>query len=237
MVAEELDLGIACKRNNSPNPFSLLVFLAKRLLRCAAIFGDNLSSPGDETNSATARVFVVVVDCCEIIVYLSCSLPRNAYLRRFLLPCDRTNLRTHVADSHCPPLLSLCYVHVCVCSSSSRTSGVVEAMRDVGAIAALLEEALNSDSSLVNVAIVVFDKATSNLLVDTNRHDSRVVYQHIAFDAHTHTHAAPPADRPAGLICDREQRAIVLPRMWGSEFDQAALYQAACSTCVRRPAG
>ena len=106
--------------------------------------------------------------------------------------------------------------------------GVVEAMMDVGIFASLLEEALKSDPALANVTIVVFEKATSNLIVDTNKYYSRVVDQYSAAGAYTPHHQ---------LITLRESLAIensalsyyleTIPDLAGShtgQFDQAALY-------------
>ena len=46
--------------------------------------------------------------------------------------------------------------------------GVVEAMLDVGHFVDLLESAVRSDAALANVTIVVFDRETLDLVVDTS---------------------------------------------------------------------
>ena len=108
--------------------------------------------------------------------------------------------------------------------------GVVEAMMDVGLFAKLLEETLSSDSSLANVTIVVLDKATSSILIDTNRYYSRVRDQYVSFGTYTPHHQ---------LISLQESLAIennalshylkTIPDVGSShtgQFDQAELYHA-----------
>ena len=63
--------------------------------------------------------------------------------------------------------------------------GVIEAVYDVKEIADALEKSLSSDAALANVSIVVVDKASSNLVVNTRRDYSRVVDQYLASGAYT----------------------------------------------------
>ena len=58
--------------------------------------------------------------------------------------------------------------------------GVVEAMIDTTVFAELLENALSGDAMLGNVTIVVFEKETGILFIDTNRHASRVLDMYYA---------------------------------------------------------
>ena len=108
--------------------------------------------------------------------------------------------------------------------------GVVEAMIDVGLFANLLEETLSSDASLGNVTIVVFDKATSNLLVDTNRYYSRVPDQYVSLGTYTpHQQLISLQDSSAIENNALSYHLKTIPDVGSShtgQFDQAELYHA-----------
>ena len=106
--------------------------------------------------------------------------------------------------------------------------GVVEAMMDVGLFANQLEETLSNQVALANVTIVVFDKDTLRLLVDTNGYHARVRDQYVSIASYTPHHQ---------LISLQESLAIennalssylktiwALGRSYAGQFDQAALY-------------
>ena len=106
--------------------------------------------------------------------------------------------------------------------------GAVEAMMDIGKFADLLEHALSKDPALANVTIIVFDTATSNLVVDTNKYYSRVMDQHFTWTSYTPHHRLIGLQESLAIENNAlSQYLKTIPDVGSShtgQFDQASLY-------------
>ena len=144
------------------------------------------------------------------------------------VPRDSLPLHDGVRDEWHPPnpILVLTPVY----SRGGTYLGVVEAMMDVGLFVDLLAAVLRSDAALANMTIVVFDKATSNLLVDTNRYYSRVVDQHFSFGTYTPHHQLISLQDSSAIENNALSHYLkTIPDVGSShtgQFDQAELYHA-----------